>query len=210
VSAVDRRRQVHDLLREEAGPMTIVEVADRLHVHPNTARFHLEAVRERGLVEPVPSDRPGPGRPAFAFRAVRRMDPAGPRRYELLAGVLVRGLAATRDGRRRAAAAGRDWGRALCADAAGDATPEEATDRLVELLDGFGFAPERRTVAGEEQIGLRHCPFLELAVTDREVVCPVHLGLMQGAMEQLSGEVTVEALEPFVEPDLCLTRLGAR
>jgi predicted ArsR family transcriptional regulator len=89
-------------------------------------------------------------------------------------------------------------------------TAGEATDRLVALLDEFGFEPERRTAGGAEQIALRHCPFLELAEDARRVVCPVHLGLMQGAMEQLSDVVTVESLEPFAEPDLCLTHLGAR
>jgi predicted ArsR family transcriptional regulator len=138
------------------------------------------------------------------------MDRSGPRRYELLAGVLVRGLAATRDGSRRAAELGRDWGRQLVGadDRAGSA--DAATDRLLGLLDDLGFAPERRTVDDQTQIGLRHCPFLELAEHQREVVCPVHLGLMQGAMERLSDEVTVTSLEPFVEPDLCLTRLGER
>jgi hypothetical protein len=33
---------------------------------------------------------------------------------------------------------------------------------------------------------------------------------MQGAMEQFSDEVTVTSLEPFAEPDLCLTHLAAR
>jgi predicted ArsR family transcriptional regulator len=115
-----------------------------------------------------------------------------------------------RDARGRAAAAGRDWGRSLFAGSPRVADPEAAIGRLVGLLDEIGFAPERRTVADEQQIGLRHCPFLELAEQDREVVCPVHLGLMQGAMEQLNADVTVESLEPFVEPDLCLTRLGER
>jgi predicted ArsR family transcriptional regulator len=85
-----------------------------------------------------------------------------------------------------------------------------ATDRLVGLLEDYGFQPERRTRDGAEQIALRHCPFLELAEDAMRVVCPVHLGLMQGAMERLSDEVTVESIEPFAEPDLCLTHLAAR
>jgi predicted ArsR family transcriptional regulator len=210
MSAPGRRGEVLALLRGASAPMTIAQVAERLGVHVNTARFHLDALTERGLAEPATAPRNGPGRPPLAFRARRRMDRSGPRRYELLAGVLVRGLAATRDGSRRAAELGRDWGRQLggADDRAGSA--DAATDRLLGLLDDLGFAPERRTVDDQTQIGLRHCPFLELAEHQREVVCPVHLGLMQGAMERLSDEVTVTSLEPFVEPDLCLTRLGER
>jgi len=39
------------------------------------------------------------------------------------------------------------------------------------------------------------------------VVCPLHLGLMQGAPQQLNAPVTAAALEPFGEPDACLVRL---
>jgi predicted ArsR family transcriptional regulator len=205
-----RRAQVLALVRAADGPVTIAEVADRLGVHVNTARFHLDALADSGLVEQTGAPRAGRGRPAFAYRARRRMDPGGPRRYELLAGVLVRGLAATRDGGRRAEEFGRSWGRTILADDPTGVSAEEATDRLVDLLDDFGFQPERRTEQGEQQIALRHCPFLELAEDARAVVCPVHLGLMQGAMEQFSDEVTVTSLEPFAEPDLCLTHLAAR
>jgi predicted ArsR family transcriptional regulator len=206
--SADRRAQVLDVLRAADGPVTIAAVADRLDIHVNTARFHLDALADDGLAERAGVPRVGRGRPAFAYRARRRMDPGGPRRYELLAAVLVRGLAASRDGGRRAAEFGRSWGRSMLADDLPARSAAEATDRLVDLLDDFGFRPERRTTDGAPQVALRHCPFLELAEDARGVVCPVHLGLMQGAMEQLSDEVTVDALEPFVEPDLCLTRLG--
>ena len=39
---------------------------------------------------------------------------------------------------------------------------EDAADRLVGMLDDLGFAPEQRSDGGRRQIGLRHCPFLEL------------------------------------------------
>jgi hypothetical protein len=35
----------------------------------------------------------------------------------------------------------------------------------------------------------------------------VHLGLMQGALAALRAPITVGRLEPFAEPDLCLTHL---
>lgn len=51
---------------------------------------------------------------------------------------------------------------------------------------------------------LRHCPFLELAETQAGVVCPVHLGIMRGALQTWGAPVTVDRLDAFVEPDLCL------
>ena len=42
----------------------------------------------------------------------------------------------------------------------------------------------------------------------RDLVCPVHLGLMQGALTELRAPVTVTALTPFAEPTACLAHLA--
>lgn len=143
------------------------------------------------------------------FRAVRQMDRGGTRHYRLLAEILAKAFAAETDPAPKALAAGRAWGQQLDAerlppDAAG---AEQAIAQLVDVLDELGFAPERRVIDGEQQVGLRHCPFLELAENSSNVVCPVHLGLMQGAMESWGAPVSVDRLDPFVEPDLCLAHL---
>jgi len=118
-------------------------------------------------------------------------------------------LPGSRDPRAKALTAGRAWGRRLESPAPhGKALgAKESIDQLVGVLDEFGFAPERRKSGGAQQIGLRHCPFLELAETRTNVVCPIHLGLMQGVLESAAAPVTVDRLEAFVEPDLCLAHL---
>jgi predicted ArsR family transcriptional regulator len=203
-----RREQVLSVLRGSARPMSIVEIAERLDVHPNTVRFHLETLTERGRVERVAATSAGPGRPPLRFRVRPGMDPAGPRSYEMLARILVADLARDEEAPRRAERLGRAWGRGLVQPPAASPSAGLATDTLVGLLDDLGFAPERRGPADRPEIGLRHCPFLELADQHAEVVCPIHLGLMRGAMESLTRSVTVESLEPFVEPDLCVTQLA--
>jgi predicted ArsR family transcriptional regulator len=73
----------------------------------------------------------------------------------------------------------------------------------------IGFAPETR--AGHtRQIRLHHCPFREVAVDHRDVVCAIHLGLMQGLLAELDAPVDAERLEPFVEPTLCIAHLSIR
>jgi predicted ArsR family transcriptional regulator len=189
--------------------MTIIEIAEVLGVHPNTVRFHLDSLVGDGQVEQVEPGRKGPGRPPLMFQAVRQMDRGGTRHYKLLAEILSLGLAADEDPSAKALAAGRAWGQKVEAGLAAEAqeataSADDSIERLVDLLDELGFAPE---VRGEKLVGLRHCPFLELAETGSKVVCPVHLGLMQGALETWSAPVTVDRLEPFVEPDLCLAHL---
>ena len=187
--------------------MSIVAIADVLGVHPNTVRFHLDSLVGDGQVEQVEPDRKGPGRPPLMFQAVRQMDRGGTRHYGLLAEILTMAFAAERDPRAKALAAGRAWGRKLESLPADATNAEDAIDHLIEVLDDLGFAPERREAGGQQQVGLRHCPFLELAENRTNVICPVHLGLMQGAMETWGAPVAVERLDAFVEPDLCLAQL---
>ena len=203
-----RRQDVLAVLRARATPLTITAIADEVGIHPNTARFHLEALVKTGQVERVEADRTTPGRPPLLFRAVAGMDPTGPRNYQMLAAILADALARQTKAAPLAVDAGRTWATHL---AAAIDTPrrQQAINRLIALLADLGFAPEkRRTATRVGEIGLRNCPFLELAETRRDVVCPVHLGLMQGALTTWKAPITVDALIPFAQPDLCVAQLA--
>lgn len=201
-----RRRLILTMLRESRSPLSVADLAERLGVHPNTARFHLDALAEAGQVERVSAVQAGPGRPALAYQARPGMDREGPRSYRLLAEILAGNLATGPEPVTRAIEAGRTWGGFLVdrPSPSEAVTREAAVHRLVRLLDDLGFAPEE----GPAQIGLRHCPFLELVATQGKVVCPLHLGLMQGAMAAIGAPVTVDRLDPFAQPDRCLAHLA--
>ena len=77
---------------------------------------------------------------------------------------------------------------------------------MARLLDEEGFAAEPH---GNE-IHMRRCPFHDLAETNPEIVCGVHLGLMAGALEELGSDLEVEGLDVFVRPDLCIARTARR
>ncbi|WP_084526049.1 helix-turn-helix transcriptional regulator [Nocardia vaccinii] len=203
-----RRGEVLAVLRASPDALSIVDIATRLRLHPNTVRFHLEALVEAGQAERVEHPRTGPGRPPQMFRAHAGMDPAGPRNYQLLADILTAQLATDPDPAARAAEAGRAWGHRIAGDMP---TPppnaEQAVGELVRVLDEVGFDPDPESGGGGTRIRLRHCPFLDLATARAKVVCPIHLGLMQGVLEGRDAPVAVDRLEPFVTPDLCLAHL---
>lgn len=193
--------------------MSISEVAEQLSVHPNTARFHLETLARSGRVETVEPSRTRPGRPPLMFQVTTGMDPVGPRDYRTLAGVLVDAIGRQRDPQGQAVAAGRAWARTEAVASGTHAVHDagDAVERLADLLAELGFAPEQRSAETDfGEIGLRNCPFLELAERHRQVVCPVHLGLMQGALAIWDAPVTVNALTPFAEPGLCVAHLAPR
>ncbi|MEU8799929.1 helix-turn-helix domain-containing protein [Spirillospora sp. NPDC048819] len=201
-----RRREVLDVLRDAGAPLGVTDIAGRLGVHANTARFHLDALAAEGAVERTVEQPSGPGRPRTVYTPRAGMDRGGARGYRLLAQILLSRLAS--DGpraRESAAQAGREWGRFLV-----DRPPpfkrmtdEEAAERLTALLDDLDFAPK----PDGDVIRLRHCPFLELAEEYGPLVCDVHLGLMQGALTELDAPVEADRLEPFAEPGACLAHL---
>lgn len=121
--------------------MTIAAIAGVLGVHPNTVRFHLDRLVGDGRVERVAPGRRVPGRPPLLFRAVRRMDRGGSRRYQLLAEILVAAVGATKDPRATAVAAGRAWGRTLDPHPKAATSPDRAIGRLVEVLDSSALPP---------------------------------------------------------------------
>jgi predicted ArsR family transcriptional regulator len=202
-----RREDVLGVLRDSPEPLGVADIATRLGVHPNTVRFHLDTLVDAGRAERAPIAPAGPGRPPLLFRARPGMDPAGPRNYRLLAAALVGSLATGPDPAAAAVTAGRAWGARL-ADGPPARSGPDGVRALVSLLDELGFAPQWPAPGPDDgRVALRHCPFLELATTDAQVVCSLHLGLMQGAMTTLAAPVSVERLEPFAGPDLCLAHL---
>lgn len=210
VRPTGRRDIILRLLRTSAEPRSIASVADELGVHPNTVRFHIDALLRAGRVDQVLGDSAGRGRPPILFRASRRMDPAGPTNYRLLASILTGYVARSADAVGIAAELGRSTSPALVESFAQRPTPSKtrAVTELVELLAELGFEPEPADGPRAREIRLRHCPFQNLAEKQGEVICAVHFGLMQGALTAMRAPVTVDRLDPFVEPDLCVAHLA--
>jgi len=205
-----RRADVLDLLRAARSPVSVREVAGRTGLHPNTARFHLDALVDAGLATRAVRPRDAPGRPSMAYRAVESTV-AGRREYRLLAEMLASLVAAVLPEPGEAAVeAGREWGRYITERPA----PFQRTDAcgavegLAATLRELGFAPEAVADGAEYQLRLRQCPFREVAEAHQEVVCQLHLGLMQGALDQMRAPVTADRLQPFAETGLCVAHLA--
>lgn len=209
----ESRGRVLDLLGAAAGPLGVQDVAERAGLHPNTARFHLDAVVNAGLATREPSPRETPGRPSMAYRATESDGPGGQRRYRLLAEMLTSLIAGTMpEPGKAAAAAGREWGAYLTEQPPPFQSPGagEAIEKLAGIMEELGFAPQAVTDGKQYRLCLHQCPFREVAQRHQDVVCSLHLGLMQGALARMRAPVTADRLEPFAEPSLCMAHLTAR
>lgn len=209
--ASTRRDQLLRLLRDSSEPRSIAGLADELGIHPNTVRFHLNALVQAGIVEQATAATGGPGRPPVLFRAARRMNPDGPTNFQLLADIMTSYFTASTDEPGATAVElGRQWGSSLVKCRPGrEPSGPQALAALTEVLAEVGFAPEPPSGRGQPQIRLRHCPFYALIGTHGEAICGLHLGLMQGALAAIRGPMIVCGLDPLVEPDLCVAHLSA-
>lgn len=209
----DSRAQVLAALQSSDEPATVNDVAERVGLHPNTARFHLDGLVEQGLARRETEQRDVPGRPRALYRATVDSARSGRRSYRLLAEILTSYLASHTPAPSDAALhAGEAWGRFLTDRPAPFRTVNDsaATRQLVEVLDEIGFAPEPVEQDDRRQVLLHQCPFREVAEEHRDVVCAVHLGLMRGVLAELEAPLDAARLDPFVEPNLCVTTLVGR
>lgn len=200
------RRRILRILEDTGEPVTVEQLSSMLGLHSNTVRGHLEALEKATLVERSIEKRATPGRPRLLYSAVDDSGPEGGG-YRMLAEMLTTSLRVASDDPSAAAQeAGREWGRRMVpSDGSTPLTRDEVIERITQMLANLGFEPRRFDETGEAVIDLRGCPFRDLARSQPEVVCALHFGLLEGAVEAMGGAATVETLEPFVAPSLCRT-----
>src|SRR3954453_14026347 len=132
------RARLFRLLGELQRPASTEELAERLGLHPNGVRTHLERLRDAGLVVRDRERRPR-GRPRDIWTIDPQAGPSGdpPGAYADLSRWLVRTIAARKSRVREVESMGREIGRELAEQ--GDAgSPEERMHRALATL---GFRP---------------------------------------------------------------------
>ncbi len=204
--------RILEAVQEAEAPLDARELGRRVGLHLNTVRFHLRVLAEAGLVSARREQPSRPGRPRFLYEAAAEpLDEHALASYRLLAQILASSLAGTeRDPGARAEEAGRVWGAHLVRKPppyASISKPETLAE-VVRLHEQFGFRPELRRAESGQELVLRRCPFQELATSYQAVICPLHLGLIRGALAQLAAGVEADSLEPFAEPGAYIGHLN--
>jgi predicted ArsR family transcriptional regulator len=212
--AVETRRAVLEALRRSGDEVDAAQLAAEVGRHVSTVRQHLELLARSGVVSRRVEQRTVRGRPRVLYAATTRREPDDG--DGMMAMMLASQLAQGDDPAGQAELAGRRWGQALVqrdeGRTGGGSTSRAAdvrstTQRIVDLFDEVGFAPQARAERHGTVIDLNRCPFLHVAQAHPEVACSLHLGLLRGALESLGSPVRADRLEPFVTPTLCRAHL---
>lgn len=193
---------------QAAGGSTVSEIATSLSMGRTLVTFHLAKLVQAGLVEVVPAHKRlgARGRPSQSYRLTGREVAASvpDRRYDLLAGVLLEGVAQHQPGERAQDSADRvaySRGQQLAQQAMPGRAPRGTSARLSRLdtlLTSLGYVPRRDGTT----ITVRNCPFDKFRAQNTPQVCALNVSLAQGIVDglDLSNRVSV-ALQP--NPDSC-------
>ena len=209
VLAEPQRRRMYDELLHAPEPQTLSELAESLGLGRTLASFHVNKLVSAGLVDVVPAQPGGRrGRPSQRYAVSRREIEATvpPRRYDLVASVLLE-AARTQQPGETPADAGRRVGRRRGAQLAREEPSRRGAPlrRLERLLGRLGYAPAR----SDSTLILRNCPFDRLRETDRDLVCGINHALAEGYVEGADASDALDAtLRPC--PDNCCVVISSR
>lgn len=205
VLAQRTRAQLFSVLAELKRPAGTAELAERLRLHPNGVRLHLDLLESAGLVTRQRVQQPR-GRPRDAWTIAPDTRPGGerPRAYADLGRWLTRVVAARPDHLEAVEATGREIGQELA--------PREGQDgqqAFVRTKVALGFQPRAEpTPAGTLVYRMGNCPYRDAVHQNQPVVCTLHRGLTRGLLDVLDSSATLTAFEPH-DPDTagCLVEL---
>jgi predicted ArsR family transcriptional regulator len=209
----DTRFAIYQELAQSPAPCSASELAERLGLHPNTVRPHLDRMREAGLVEVEPIHRGTVGRPQLRYSLAPGAPGLGfdPPAHTLLAGLLAALSEQLGGDRLDAANLGRRWGT--------EARGRRQSGRgclaaLVAELDRLGFDPVESELGGSGdgdtrrvRVDFLHCPFRELAEAYPDLVCNLHRGIVEGVVANGARPTQpvgmVEDFRTLVDRDPC-------
>jgi predicted ArsR family transcriptional regulator len=195
------RRALYAYIAAQGRPVSRDEAAGATGMRRATAAFHLERLVEDGLLEAgfarlSGRTGPGAGRTAKLYsRAHRQIDVSlPPRRYAVAGDILA---SAVEEAQRRSVPIGEAVTQA--AERTGRQMAAGSTG-LADMLASLGYEPRD---AGPGETQLANCPFHELAVRHRELVCTLNLHLLRAALAGL-GAPAQARLDP-AEGRCCVT-----
>lgn len=231
ISLLPAQRRVLEVVEGAGQPISSAEVAKTLKLHPNTAREHLDALLNAGLVTTLPMRTGKRGRPTLLY-SVTTLDP-----NQILSTYLdvitatAISLAEGSDGVAQAIAVGKNWAGLTCpqpaqtgfqgpsgavapsavssAEAASPAAEANMTQRLENaiaqlrpIFTVMGFAPE----LAKNKLVLHSCPFAK-GGWPHPLVCIIHEAYIAELLTRSSGVRVVSSAELKLHPQLASTCL---
>ncbi len=210
------RRRIFLLAGEDDRGVTAAEAAERLDLHPNVARHHLDKLAAGGYLE-VHVERAesgAVGRPSKRYRR-REKDVSlsfPTRRDDLLVVLLGRALALVPEDQAEAMAeqVGEEYGVRLAqqmSPADAHRSFRAALHAVADALTAHGFAAHTEARGTSLAIVADQCPFGDTAA-QHPVICAVDRGIVRGMLAGLYGDTAPATVASRAHgDDACVTAL---
>lgn len=209
--AVPTRAAIYRQLRQDGRARSAREVGERVGIHANVARTHLDVLVEAGLAMPGSRHNPLGGRPAKVYVAREQLEPTasptGPvadvNAGEALAlQTVVQLVAGLREHAGRAGLLAEDQGRRLVGSASGRAASRSFDAALIITLDALAPAFPGVRLRSEPDgchviAGVREGLDLVAAV-DPALADALAAGFVRGALSAAGADATVETVAGVV------------
>lgn len=220
-----KQREVLNVLQSFPEGARAIEVADRLGMHVNTARGHLDELVSKDAVRVVTAPASGRGRPSLIFRVRIPDNREVANEYvtliELLISILSDKETMSPEDTEKARQIGRHWARQMKMDGRAFDSVDDTVHVLYQKLREMGFDPDIRSEApahgdddnsdGGAVLSLNACPFVtEQGKRPSPFLCAIHEGFMREALGDLPeqpGKVVI-SLSPFDAPGQCGITFG--
>jgi predicted ArsR family transcriptional regulator len=191
ISTYSRVRILHQL--QTTPQRTITDLVGATGLHANTVREHLQRLVEEGYVVGEPEQRKVRGRPRVLYSASDGVTASSPVRQRKV---------------KESAARGDLLRRVLPGSVGGEglsAVEQHQMDAVVDELLDSGFDP----VIDEDglTIDLTPCAHAQAQAEHRDVLCQVHLSLLQGVLTEARGPLAVDGMRQSCDPRECVIHL---
>ncbi len=205
-------------LARSARPLVTAEIAERLGLHPNTVRPHLDRMRDVGLIDVAADGRGEVGRPQHRYSLAADAPSLGlePPTMPMLARMVLSMARRLGASPTDAVAVGESEGRTR---AARYADAPSALEALVADLDRLGFDPVVADGRPDDEpadddtvcavVAFANCPFADLARDQPDLVCGLHRGLVAGFVAQM-GDAEVLEFCPLAHRTPCQVAIASR
>jgi DNA-binding transcriptional ArsR family regulator/TusA-related sulfurtransferase len=205
--AVPTRAAIYRVLRTEASAHSAREIGDRIGIHANVARAHLDVLVDAGLATAGSRHNPTGGRPAKVYVAREQHAPT-PRRVPAVPSGAVLGLqtalqliAGLREHVARAELLAEDQGRRLVGALGGRAASRTFDAALLVALEGLRAAfpgAHLRTDGDASVIDAVRSELAAVGDVDSALADALAVGMVRGALAAAGASADVEVADGAV------------
>lgn len=183
---------------DEHGPASLNELADAAGVHVNTARPHVAALEERGVLLSRQRSARGPGRRVIEYCLVEPLT-FSESDFIGIAELLAAALARARLDREALRAIGVEWGRYL----SGRPAERDPDEHLPAILERLGY----RVQMVPDGVHVERCLCPLVAPDTPQLVCSLVNGVVEGALAASGGRLQLGSADHDPAARSCRFRL---